>query len=258
MHKRTLQLRLWPTLGAAIGLTILLSLGTWQLKRYQYKLTQEQLQASSAKLPALTLTDLNQITPQTHNYRQVTVRGTFLNRDTVLFKHRQYDGHPGYWLASPLILEGTQQALLVNRGWVPRERASLAQEIAKTQAQPQTLTGLLHLPDQIIADARQRAQLDAGQPLAQDPPRQWSSYDLSAIQAKLDAAGPKQPTILVLDAKHSGDPFPIASHEHLTKPYMTSERHMSYCVFWYAMAAVLLAFYGAYTLGFLRSVKPSA
>lgn len=256
MHKRTLQLRLWPTLGAILGLSILVSLGTWQLNRYQYKLSLEQLQHHSAKLPALTLTNLEQLSPKTHNYRQVTVRGTFLNSYTVLFKHRQHDGHPGYWIATPLVLEGTQQALLVNRGWLPRERVALANEIAQAKATPETLTGLLHIPDRIIADSRTRAQLKAGQPLIQDAPRQWSSYDLSAIQEHLPAKGPKQPTILVLDAQHSGDPFPIASSEHLTKPYMTAERHLSYLIFWYSMAVVLLAFYGAYTLGFLKSVKP--
>ena len=40
---------------------------------------------------------------------------------SVLLDNRNLDGKPGYWLATPLLLDGgSRQALLVLRGWIPR------------------------------------------------------------------------------------------------------------------------------------------
>lgn len=249
------QPRPWPTLGAIIGLGILLSLGTWQLNRYHDKLDLEQTMQEREQLPTLTLSSLEDIDPKLHNYRKVRVRGTLHNAYSVLFKHRQHDKHPGYWIATPLALEGQDQYLLVNRGWIPRERGQdLGQAIATAKdPEPTTYEGLLHIPSQIIPDRPTRKKLDAGEITLKGGLISWSTYDLEAIQEQLPMPTPLDPTILVLGEEHSQDPFPIASLSYLTKPYMTSERHMSYFVFWYAMAAVLLAFYLASTFGLLSN-----
>ena len=256
--KRPAQLRLWPTLGALLGLAILLSLGTWQHSRYHQKLRLEAARAASVELPALQIDDLTQLDPQEHAFRRLRVRGQLMPAWTVLFKHRQHEKHPGYWVAQPLRLQDTDQVLLLNRGWLPRERAlEVAADMAKAPAPAaQLYEGLLHVPEQIIADTRTRDLLARAQVALEGGLVQWSTYDLEAIYAALPLRAATPPMILVLDPKHSGDPLPIASLSYLTAPYMTSDRHMSYFIFWYAMATVLLLFYLAYTFGLLRSPSP--
>ena len=51
-------------------------------------------------------------------YRAVTVTGTYRPDDQVLIRNRSYEGAPGYWVLTPLVL-ADGSAVGVNRGWVP-------------------------------------------------------------------------------------------------------------------------------------------
>lgn len=257
---RTIQFKFWPTLGTLIGLGILIALGTWQFNRYGEKLELEQKRDAQKQQPAVTITDVTTIQPEKLNYRRVKVTGTMDNARSVLFRHRQYQKRPGYWLGTPLVLSGkTQsgqaQALLINRGWVPKQMGDqFLKELMTKKASPQTFEGMLHIPHRIIPD--QRTRLAVKKDKTKLKGAHLASYDLSLLHQNLPQTHPKTPMILVLDKKHSGKPIPFASLSYITKPYMTSDRHMSYFVFWYAMAVVLLGLYLGYTFGFVRSPKP--
>lgn len=52
-------------------------------------------------------------------FRRVTVTGEFDRSEEVLVRNRPFQGAPGSWALTPLVLaDGT--AVLVNRGWIPR------------------------------------------------------------------------------------------------------------------------------------------
>ncbi len=251
------QVRLWPTLATLLGLAILLALGTWQLGRYQEKLKMEAQRDARATLEPLPITSLDAIDAQAHGYRLLRITGTLDNARSVLFKHRQLRGRPGYWLATPLVLEGGQAAIIVNRGWLPRAEAEdVAQRLIAEPATQATYTGLLHVLDQNIPDEPKRASLKQGALTLEGQLTQWSSYDLEAIQGALPYRTPAQPMALVLDASHSGDPLPISSVAYLTTPYMTSDRHLGYMAFWYTTALMLVGMYVGAAFGLISSKGP--
>ena len=104
-----------------IAVVILASLGQWQLRRADERRdilaaieagrNQAPLQLSPSTAPA----DMKP-------WRVAQASGTWLPEFSVLLDNRNHDGRPGYWLATPLLLDADKRrAVLVLRGWLPRE-----------------------------------------------------------------------------------------------------------------------------------------
>lgn len=54
-------------------------------------------------------------------WRVAQASGAWLPQFSVLLDNRNHDGRPGYWLATPLLLDASsRQAVVVLRGWLPR------------------------------------------------------------------------------------------------------------------------------------------
>lgn len=109
------------------GLT--LRLGLWQLSRAEHK---QALQAdidARQRLPALDNRDLNQAAPGADlAHRLVRLQGRWMRDKTVFLDNRQMAGKPGFYVLTPLQLEYSQRAVVVQRGWVQRsftDRAAL-------------------------------------------------------------------------------------------------------------------------------------
>ena len=114
--------RFWlVTLAAVAGIAATLALGAWQMGRASQKL---QLQAaveqrqSMAPLSQQALLDDSKLPALLH--RPVIVRGTWVADGTVYLDNRQMQGKPGFYVVTPLRLKGSDRAVLVERGWVPR------------------------------------------------------------------------------------------------------------------------------------------
>ncbi len=122
MAKSALTTRFWVIAGAALlGAFITLQLGFWQLDRAAQK---QALQADidmRAALPPLDTAAVGGSGETSHwMHRRVSLRGRWLDRHTVYLENRQMDGKPGFYVLTPLQLDGTAQVVLVQRGWVQR------------------------------------------------------------------------------------------------------------------------------------------
>jgi surfeit locus 1 family protein len=116
------RLRFWIlTLAALLGVAATLALGRWQLSRAAQK---EALQAAidtQNRLPAIDLTVLPKAADLTElEHRQASVRGRWLAERTVFLDNRQMHAQQGFFVVTPLQLNGSSAVLLVQRGWVPR------------------------------------------------------------------------------------------------------------------------------------------
>lgn len=114
--------KFWLVSAAAVSAVLLtLSLGRWQLSRAAQK---EQLQASIeergrlAVLEGAVLLDRIEAGPLLH--RRISVRGRWIADKTVFLDNRQMHSKPGFYVVTPLQLEASGAAVLVQRGWVPR------------------------------------------------------------------------------------------------------------------------------------------
>ncbi|MGH6626318.1 MAG: SURF1 family protein [Burkholderiaceae bacterium] len=114
--------RFWLlTLGALVGVALTLSLGRWQLSRAAQK---EALQAAieaKQRQPALDGQALGGPDPLAQLvHRRIRLRGRWLAQQTVFLDNRQMHGRPGFFVLTPLQLEGSTAVALVQRGWVQR------------------------------------------------------------------------------------------------------------------------------------------
>ncbi|PHM19736.1 MAG: transmembrane cytochrome oxidase [Curvibacter sp. PD_MW3] len=119
MNERT---RFWLiTLLALLAVAVTASLGRWQLSRAA---TKEALQASmEARLaePVLDGATLRgEVAADALLHRRMVARGQWLAERTVFLDNRQMNGRVGFFVVTPLRLEGSDVAVLVQRGWVPR------------------------------------------------------------------------------------------------------------------------------------------
>jgi len=111
---------LWLTLVTLLGVTLLCSLGFWQLSRAQQKIAlQNQAAAASLQAP-LDQTSLLASKRQSQQMRYLPVRlkGAYLNQYNVLLDNKIENGQVGYHLLTPVSLD-EQHWLLVDRGFIP-------------------------------------------------------------------------------------------------------------------------------------------
>lgn len=122
--------RFWAVTAAALaGVAVTLALGAWQMGRAQQKLALHaaiEQRRAMAPLDQRTVVAAASLDELVH--RPVVLRGEWVARHTVFLDNRQMQGRPGFYVVTPLKLEGSGASVLVERGWVPRnfvDRAKL-------------------------------------------------------------------------------------------------------------------------------------
>lgn len=115
-------LRFWIITFAAVATVgATLALGAWQLDRGRQREALHAAIAQRALLPPLGSAALPGGDPAADlMHRPVVVRGTWAAQHTVFLDNRQMNGRQGFYVVTPLLLEGGRRAVLVERGWAPR------------------------------------------------------------------------------------------------------------------------------------------
>ncbi|MFT4266936.1 MAG: SURF1 family protein [Xenophilus sp.] len=228
-------------------IAITLSLGRWQLSRAAQK---EALQAgieAQQRHPPLDMAAFLSIEqPATELHRAVHVRGLWLSAQTVYLDNRQMHGVPGFYVLTPLALEGTEQTLMVQRGWVQRnflDRARLPPV--------DTPAGLVDVEARIEPPPAHLLQLGADPParLAPDLAAQASQAAdeaASHIRQNLDLTAFRAETGLPLRTDVSLQQTGAAS-EGLQRdwpaPALGIEKHYGYAFQWFGLAGLLALLY---------------
>lgn len=127
-----------------IAVVILVSLGQWQLRRSdERRAILAAIEAGRKQAPLM-------LTPATPSddmtaWRVAQASGAWLPQFSVLLDNRNHDGRPGYWLATPLLLDASsRQAVVVLRGWLPRVIQGQGEpRLPATPEGVQTITGEL-------------------------------------------------------------------------------------------------------------------
>ena len=117
--------------AAVLAAALTARLGWWQLDRAAQK---NQLQAamdSRRALPPLVQADLavDATAAAAQHHRAIALQGQWVAEHTVHLENRQMKGVPGFFAVTPLRLDdGT--AVLVQRGWLPRDIADRTRIVA--------------------------------------------------------------------------------------------------------------------------------
>jgi surfeit locus 1 family protein len=227
--------QLWMTLLVIIGALMLSRLGIWQLDRLaQRRAFNSSLNTRMAQ-PALTLAGAS-IDPDALEYRRVVVRGVYDPTQEIVLRNRELDGTPGVHILTPLRLSGSDTAVLVDRGWLPRD-----------QAEPAARKAFAAPPGEVLVTGiARRSQENVGGP--QDPPLgpqrprldAWFRVNIASIQ---EQTGYPLLPIFIEQQPALGDPM-------LPRPVATADLgegpHMGYAVQWFGFAIILVVGYIAF------------
>jgi surfeit locus 1 family protein len=114
--------RFWLVTGAAVaGVAATLALGAWQMSRAAQKLALHAAIEQRQALPPVPQQKLlASRDPAALLHRAVVLRGHWVANRTVFLDNRQMQAKVGFYVVTPLRLEGSDRAVLVERGWVQR------------------------------------------------------------------------------------------------------------------------------------------
>lgn len=220
--------RFWLlTCAAAAGIAATLALGAWQLGRAHQKLGLQAAMEEQKALPVLdqrALVATKNIASLLH--REVVLRGQWAVASTVFLDNRQMRGKPGFYVVTPLRLAGSEAAVLVQRGWAPRnftERAQLPPV--------ETPGGEVEVRGRIAPPPAKLYEFDTA---ARGAIRQ--NLDLAAFRAETGLA------LLEVSVQQGG-----AASQGLERdwPQVASgvEKHYGYVFQWWALSALIAILY---------------
>lgn len=212
----------------SVGLTA--RLGVWQLDRAAQKIALQEAIEERAQLPALEALQLRADAPgaQDQLQRRVLLRGAWLSDKTVFLDNRPMDGRVGFFVVTPLQLKGRAEAILVQRGWVPRDALDRSR-----------------LP--ALADAAGEVEVQGRLALAPSRLYEFSAAASGVIRQNLDSAAYAQEinqALLPLTVLQSG---PVNPQDGLLRdwaaPDLGLQKHYGYAFQWFALSALLLGLY---------------
>ena len=212
---------LWPGVITVVMLAVLVGLGTWQVKRLQWKRGILAQIARAEAAPAVPL-------PEAPDpYTKVQVTGQMRDDLSASYGAEVRDTSAGTELGTQLIVPlevADGGVILVDRGWVPDKRPRpLAQAegdvTVEGYVRPSDTPGLFSATDNPAA-------------------RQFYTLDASAIGSAL---GLHHVASFVLVAMGPSPPerYPDPAH-HLPRP---PNNHLSYAITWYGLALALVVIF---------------
>ncbi|MHB1187292.1 SURF1 family protein [Thiobacillus sp.] len=212
---------LWPTLAALFFFVLTLSLGNWQSGRADFKRElQARYDAAVREAPIHVGSDL--LDRDSVLYRKLEVEGVFDDTHTILIDNRVLNGVAGYHVLTPLRLQGSPVAILVNRGWVAAGRTRDQVPV------PPTPAGLVRLEGMAVDPHTRYFELAETVPQG----RVWQNLDFEryAMTARLQL----QP-VLLLQTSNQADGL----RRNWPRPDTGVDTHVSYAFQWYSLAATL-------------------
>jgi surfeit locus 1 family protein len=234
------------TVAVAVAVVCFVALGTWQLDRRAQRQAANALILARLEQPALRL-DGGPLDPAEADLRRGVVRGTYDYDHEVVLRNQTHNELPGVDLLTPLRIEGSDAAVLVNRGWIPFEMSQPAQRkvfragegvvevqgiLRRSQTRPSRVAPAdpTPAPGQAGLDAWFRADIERIQ--------EQTPYRLLPVFLEQEAAPPS-----------AGQPrFPRPEPE----VSLGEGPHLFYAGQWFAFAALLVGGYAAYIRSLAR------
>lgn len=225
--------RFWLlTVAAVLVAGTTFSLGQWQLRRAAQKEALQAAVESKGRLPALDASALAakpNIADEIH--RPAVFKGSWRPEHTVYLDNRPMGGKTGFVVLTPLVLESGAQAIVVQRGWVPRDFADRTRlpEVATPQGSV-TVEGRIAPPPSKLYEFQ---GVEAG--------RIRQNLDLPAYRAQTGLP------LLEVSLLQTG-----AASEGLLRewaaPNLGVDKHYGYAFQWFGLSALVFILYGWFQL----------
>tara|TARA_Y100000590_G_scaffold468792_1_gene653147 strand:- start:1450 stop:2175 length:726 start_codon:yes stop_codon:yes gene_type:complete len=209
----------WSTFFSFLGIVLLICLGTWQLHRLDWKTNLIRERESGFFAPSVTINSKNHL--EQYFWRRVEVSGSFDHSKELFLAARSLRGNVGFHILTPF-KQTNGKTILINRGWVPREKKESSSRL-KGQIQGQiTLEGIL-------------TPGSGKGPFTPENDKDKNVWLYVNFKEMSDIVGVHlEPAVIDMIETAPGG-FPIGSQTRINLP----NDHMQYAITWYALALAL-------------------
>jgi surfeit locus 1 family protein len=206
------------TIAAALAIAATVSLGQWQQRRYEYKLSVAAALESSSRQPAVAVPG-DPVDPGSVEFRRVIARGEYVPSLGFLLDNRVFKGVAGYHVITPLRLGASGRHVLVNRGWVAAGPRRDVLPAVPTPRGVQEVEGLALRPA--------RGFLELAPDVSSGPVRQNMAIDRLESELRI----PLQPFVIQQSSES-----PDGLVREWARPDAGAEKHFAYSMQWYSLA----------------------
>ncbi|MBO9688713.1 MAG: SURF1 family protein [Mitsuaria chitosanitabida] len=245
-------------IAAVAGIAATVALGLWQLDRADQKKALQRAIDERALLSPIAGRDLPPADlppPGALEHRRAALTGQWDGAHTVYLDNRVMEGHPGFYVVTPLKLTGRHDAILVQRGWVPRN-AARREDLPPVS----TPAGDVRIEGRLAASLSRAFEL--GREPGSGPIRQ--NVDLAALQAETGlrllplvllqgdpdrvdgpsaAASSASPAVAGPAGASPPNDTSDGMRRHWPAPTVDVHKHYGYAFQWFALAALILGLY---------------
>ena len=223
---------LWPSIFSVIIFAILLSFGTWQVKRLFWKealIERYTTQSQSNPIKNPSKLDLSRI----NEFKSVEFTGSFLHKNEIYITGKTYEGNAGFHVITPFNLTNNK-IILINRGWVSESyRNPEKRKFSLVQGQT-LLKGIIRYPQK------------KGYFVPENDGKNgfWFTIKPNEIINFLNLTSNQVINNYYIDALRQGEKLTLPIGV-TGKPKLRNQ-HLSYAVTWYGLALSLLFVYFSY------------
>jgi len=234
------------TIFAIVAVVVTIRLGIWQLDRLEQRREFNSRVNAQISQPVLELDALH-VGDDIENmeYREVIVNGVYDHTQEIAIRNQHWQNQWGFHLVTPLIISGTDVAVLVDRGWIPADAADPS--TWALYAEP----GIVEIRGVIRAS---KVKADFG---GRSDPTQDSSDEQIAIWNFVNIDGISQQTThkLLPGYIQQAPESSRVSLPYRTQPTLDLSEgpHQGYAIQWFTFAAI--AFFGYPLLVFTKEKK---
>jgi len=236
---RRFRPRLLPAVATVAGIALFVAAGQWQHRRMVEKeALRSQFDAASAAAPAALPPDATDWTAW--RYRPLNISGSFDAARQIFIDNKVEDGHAGYHVVTPLLMNDGR-VVLVDRGWIAVGETRTRIPAATPPVGAVTVRGRLNIPTPNYIELTHDAPAGAV----------WQNLDPARFSA---ASGLSVLPIVVEQTA------PIEADDKLVRnwpaPDFGIERHRIYMVQWYLFAATAAGLWLFFNLRRARPEQP--
>ncbi len=212
---------------------VMIRLGIWQLDRLEKRRDFNARAASQLAQPVLHLNAGTATAPLADmEYRSVIVRGVYDFSNQVALRNQAWENQWGVHLLTPLRIDGADNYILVDRGWVPSENFTYDDWSLYDEPGVVEIQGVIRA-SQNEPDFGKRS--DAVPAPGEPPLKVWNFTNVEAIARQVPY------TLLPVYIQQAPNPASTSLPQRVGVDLDLSEGpHLGYAIQWFAFAAILL------------------
>ena len=222
---------LWLTIVTLPAFLVLISLGSWQLQRLQWKNDIISNFEARSAAEAIAIPEAN-AELDVLEFSSLALEGEYLHDKETFLTGRTYEGNAGFHVVTPFLLDDGR-TILINRGWVSEDYRDPAKRAFSQIDGKTSVAGILRRPGV------------RGYFVPENEPENgfWFTLVPSQINQHLDL-GDAAIEQFYADAVRTSDvvTLPIAAKTKLN----LRNAHLSYAMTWYGIAIALVGVYLAF------------